>query len=50
MSIRPGMLGFGRRLEIEAWCSLHAPAVKDPRVGCPECNAEADELLRRALG
>jgi len=49
MSIRPGMLGFGRRLEIEAWCAQHGPVVGDPRTGCPACNADADELLRRAL-
>ena len=50
ISIRPGMLGFGRRIEVDAWCSEHGPIPGDPHVGCPACNAEADELLKDALG
>lgn len=42
-------LRLGPRVTVEAWCSLHGPISGDPRVGCVECNAEADELLRRAL-
>lgn len=47
--IRRGPLGVGRRVEVEAWCALHGPCVGDPYAGCPECNAEADELLRDAF-
>ena len=47
--IRGGALGLGRRVEVEAWCVVHGPVIEDPHVGCPECNAEADELLREAL-
>lgn len=39
----------GRRIIPEAWCSLHGPIAGDPRVGCAECNSEADDLLRRAF-
>jgi hypothetical protein len=49
LNIHSGMLGFGRRIDVEAWCSQHGPIGGDPRTGCPTCNAEADELLRRAL-
>lgn len=42
-------LRFGPRVTVEAWCTLHGPIGGDPHVGCAECNAEADELLRRAL-
>ncbi len=42
-------LRFGPGVTVEAWCALHGPIVGDPHVGCAECNAEADELLRRAL-
>ena len=49
LDVRPGMLGFGRRVEVEALCSLHGPIGGDPHAGCPVCNAEADELLKRAF-
>lgn len=49
LNVRAGMLGFGRRVEVEAACALHGPVITDPHVGCPECNAEADDLLRAAL-
>ncbi|MRS11862.1 MAG: hypothetical protein EG823_02170 [Actinobacteria bacterium] len=47
--IRPGVLGIGRHVEIDAWCSAHGPIAGDPCIGCKACNAEADELLKRAL-
>lgn len=49
LTIRPGLLGIGRRLHLEAWCGQHGPVITDPCVGCPVCNAEADELLHRAF-
>lgn len=49
LSIHAGMLGVGRRIEVDVWCSAHGPITTDPLVGCVECNADADELLRRAL-
>ncbi|MBN1193194.1 MAG: hypothetical protein JXA36_05855 [Coriobacteriia bacterium] len=47
--IRSGVFGLGRNVSVSAWCTLHGPIEGDPRVGCAECNADADELLRRAL-
>jgi hypothetical protein len=44
--INPRKLIIGRRVTAEAWCSLHGPIDGDPHVGCPECNAVADDLLR----
>jgi hypothetical protein len=49
INIRTGVLGVGGRVLVEAWCGLHGPIAGDPHVGCPVCNAEADELLRSAL-
>lgn len=49
LHVRSGMLGLGRKMEVQAWCAVHGPVIQDPYVGCPECNAEADELLRNAL-
>lgn len=50
ITIRTGLLGIGRRVDVEAWCTRHGLIVGDPHVGCPGCNAQADELLRDALG
>lgn len=47
--IRRGTLGVGRRVDAEVWCSEHGPVITDAHVGCPECNAEADRLLRDAF-
>lgn len=49
ITIGVGILGVGRRVHVDAWCALHGLIETDPRVGCPACNAAADELLRAAL-
>lgn len=49
IKIGPGLLHIGRRVEVEARCALHGATVGDPIVGCGVCNAEADDLLKRAL-
>lgn len=38
-----------RRVDVSAWCTLHELPVPDPIVGCSECNAASEELLRRAF-
>ena len=38
-----------RRVTAAISCTLHGGPLADPRAGCPVCNAEADELLRRAF-
>ncbi|MDY0341362.1 MAG: hypothetical protein RBS17_09170 [Coriobacteriia bacterium] len=41
---------FGRRrVTATVSCALHGGPLADPYAGCPICNAEADELLRRAF-
>lgn len=42
--VRPGILGFGRRVEVEAWCSKHDIPIPDPHIGCPACNKERADL------
>jgi hypothetical protein len=44
LTVRPVLLGLGRRLVVEAACSKHHISVPDPYVGCPECNAERPGL------
>ncbi|MBN2839357.1 MAG: hypothetical protein JXP37_00160 [Coriobacteriia bacterium] len=38
-----------RRIKATVTCTLHGGPLADPFAGCPACNAEADELLRRAF-
>jgi hypothetical protein len=48
LTIRSGFLGFNRRNEVGATCSLHDIRIDDPIVGCPRCNAARsgiDEFL-----
>jgi hypothetical protein len=39
-SIRKGVLGMGRRVEVTAFCSRHLIDVDKPEVGCPQCAIE----------
>ncbi|MHB1136777.1 MAG: hypothetical protein ACYCXR_04360 [Coriobacteriia bacterium] len=38
-----------RRVQATVFCTLHGGPLADPLTGCPACNAEADDLLRRAF-
>lgn len=49
ISIGRGWARKRPRVRVTASCSVHGGPLADPYVGCKECNAEADELLRRAL-
>lgn len=40
LTIKPGILGIGRHLKVEAYCEKHALPIDDPFVGCLQCNAE----------
>ena len=42
--IRPGVLGIGRRVEVQAYCSKHDAEIEDPHVGCLQCAAERPGL------
>ena len=44
LTIKPKMLGIGRQMEVTATCSRHNIPIKDPYVGCTECNAERPGL------
>lgn len=51
LTVKPVMLGLGRRLEVTARCTRHRIPIEDPYVGCPKCIAERPglELFRKAL-
>ncbi|MDX2162560.1 MAG: hypothetical protein SF162_14650 [bacterium] len=44
LTVRPVMLGLGRRLDVQAQCDRHHIAIEDAYVGCPQCNAERPGL------
>lgn len=44
LTVKPRLLGIGRRKEIEASCSRHRILIEDPYTGCPKCNAERPSL------
>ena len=37
---RSGFLGFGRKVEVKAFCSKHLVDVPEPHIGCPVCARE----------
>lgn len=43
-TVKPGILGMGRKIEVKAFCSKHLVDVKKPKVGCPHCRAEKPGL------
>lgn len=51
LTVKPIVLGLGRRLDVKAYCTKHRIAIDDPYVGCPKCIAERPglELFRKAL-
>lgn len=52
LTIKSGLLGLNRKLEVSAYCIRHRIAIEDPYVGCPQCNAERPglDIFRQALG
>ncbi|MBE2270081.1 MAG: hypothetical protein IAE80_17720 [Anaerolinea sp.] len=44
LTVRPRLLGLGRRLDVTASCLKHRVPIDDPYVGCPQCNAERPGL------
>jgi hypothetical protein len=43
-TIKSGILGFGRRVEVSAFCSRHLIDVPNPHVGCAKCAMEKPGL------
>lgn len=39
LTIKPRLLGLGRKVEVEAYCLRHRIRIEDPYVGCPQCIA-----------
>ncbi len=39
-TVRKGILGMGRRVEVKAFCSRHLIDIDEPRVGCRKCALE----------
>jgi hypothetical protein len=39
-SVKIGLLGIGRRVQVEASCRKHDCQIEDPYVGCAQCAAE----------
>ena len=51
LTIKPRLLGLGRKVEVEAYCLRHRIPIEDPYVGCPKCVAERPglDIFREAL-
>lgn len=52
LTVDTRLMGLGRKLDIEAFCTKHRCEIEDPYVGCEQCNAERSEALnmfRQAL-
>ncbi len=52
LTIKPRLLGLGRRLEVTASCLKHYIPIDDPHIGCPRCNAERPglDIFLKSLG
>ncbi len=46
LKIYPQLFGLGRKLVVRASCRRHRIEIKDPYVGCPQCNTERPGLER----
>lgn len=44
LNIKQTLLGFGRKLEVRAWCRRHEVDIEDPYIGCPICAEERPGL------
>jgi hypothetical protein len=40
LTIKRGLLGIGRNLQVTASCQKHNVPIEEPPVGCPQCSAE----------
>ncbi|KXK14709.1 MAG: hypothetical protein UZ15_CFX003002975 [Chloroflexi bacterium OLB15] len=46
LTIQPQLFGLGRKIMVGASCTRHHIEIKDPYIGCPQCNAEKPGLDR----
>ena len=51
LTVKPRLLGLGRKLEVSAYCLKHRIPIEDPYIGCPKCIAERPglDVFRQAL-
>lgn len=51
LTIKPRLLGLGRKVEVDAYCQRHRQPIADPYIGCTQCNAERPglDIFRDAL-
>jgi hypothetical protein len=51
LTVKPVLLGLGRKLEVTATCFKHRTVIEDPYIGCPKCIAERPglDVFRQAL-
>jgi hypothetical protein len=51
LTVKKGLLGLTRHLEVTAWCAQHRIPIEDPFIGCPLCNESRPglDLFRKAL-
>jgi len=52
LTIDTRLMGLGRKLEVDAWCTRHRQAVENPFVGCTLCREDRSDALdafRQAL-
>lgn len=51
LTIKPRLLGLGRKHIVEAYCLKHRIPIEDAFVGCPRCNQERPglDVFREAL-
>lgn len=43
-TLRQGVMGIGRHIEVHAACRRHKSVIDDPYVGCAECTEERSDL------
>lgn len=49
VTVKTGLLGFGRRVEVEAFCRREPIPLEEAYTGCTERNNPGLDLFRRAL-
>ena len=45
--VKKGFLGFSRRVQVEAFCTLSRGEVREPQVGCGQCHPLPPEFLEK---
>lgn len=43
-TVKPGLVGIGRHVAVDAFCRKHDRRIDDPYVGCAQCAAERPNI------